>query len=198
MQWFNPTDKGNSLKEVGGQTKTSLNSCTCLEVARSRKSIPTLCPQKRRNSLGSVNLKVGTWASACSLFIQEARPNHLRLASLPLKSCSYCNLDRRCFKALFGGQTNYFYQPPSETTCKWERPFMDVWSKNPLISNRADGKSRPDYIPLWGSWTSHHPTYPWGLSPLSLLPRNIGQLDKTLRGIVRISSDQSWGNLVHW
>ena len=36
--------------------------------------------------------------------------------SLPLKSCSYCSPDRRCFKTLFWGQTNYFYQPPSETT----------------------------------------------------------------------------------
>ena len=46
--------------------------------------------------------------------------------SLPSKSCSYCSPDRRCFKTLFWGQTNYFYQPPSETTPEWERPFMDV------------------------------------------------------------------------
>ena len=32
---------------------------------------------------------------------------------------------------------------------------------------------------------------------LSLLPRNLGPLDKTLRVVVRRSSDQSWGNLVH-
>ena len=37
----------------------------------------------------------------------------------------------------------------SKTTPKWERPYMDVWSKNPQISSSADGKSRPDYIPLW-------------------------------------------------
>ena len=37
-----------------------------------------------------------------------------------------------------------------------------------------------------------------GLSPLSLLSRNLGPLDKTQRGIVRRSSDQSWKNLVHW
>ena len=36
-----------------------LNSSTCLQVARLRKSIPTLCPRKRRNSLGNVNSKVG-------------------------------------------------------------------------------------------------------------------------------------------
>ena len=67
---------------------------------------------------------------------------------------------------------------------------MYVWSKDPQISSRADGKSRPDYIPLSG--------YPQGLSPLSLLPRNLEPLDKAPKGIVRRSSDQSWGNLVHW
>ena len=35
------------------------------------------------------------------------------------------------------------------------------------------------------------PAYPQGLSPLSLLPRNFGLLDKTLRGLVRRSSNQS-------
>ena len=138
---------GNFSKEGRGYTETSLNSSTCLEVAIHRKSIPTLCPWKRRNSLGSVNSNVGTWVSLCSLLIQEAWPNWLRLASLPLKSCSYCNPGRRCFKTLFWGQTNYFYHPPSETTLKWERPFMDVQSKDPQISSNADGKSRPHYIP---------------------------------------------------
>ena len=42
------------------------------------------------------------------------------------------------------------------------------------------------------------PAYPQGLSPFSLLPRNLGLLDKTPRQVVKRSSDQSWGNLVHW
>ena len=197
MGWFNPTDVGNSSKEGRGYTKTGLNSGTCLEVARPKKSIPTLCPWKRDNSLGSVNSKIGIWAPTSSLFIQEAWPNLPRLFSLPSKSCIYWNPDRRSFKTLLWGQTNYFYQPWSKTTPKWERPFMDVWSKNPQISSRADGKSRPHYIPLWGSWPSHPSAYPQGLSPLSLLPRNLGPLDKTPRGIVGRSSDQSWGNPVH-
>ena len=149
--WFNPIGVGNSSKEGRSYTKTRLNSGTCLEVARSKKSIPTLCPWKRGNSLGSVNSKVGIWAPACSLLIREARPNHPRLACLPSKSCSYWDPDSRCFKTLFWGQTNYFHQPPSETTPKWERTFMDVWSRNPQISSSTDGKSRPHYIPLWGS-----------------------------------------------
>ena len=38
---------------------------------------------------------------------------------------------------------------------------------------------------------------PMGSLPFSLLPRNLGSLDKTPRGIVRRSSDQSWENPVH-
>ena len=117
--------------------------------------------------------------------------------SLPLKSCSFAVLTEDALKSLLG-QTNYFYQPSSETTPEWEQPFIDVWSKEPQISRSADGKSRPDYIPLWGSQLSHPPAYPRGLSPLSFLPRNLGPLDKNMRGIVRRSPDQSWGNMVHW
>ena len=142
---------GNSSKEGRGYTKTSLNSSTCLEVARPIKSIPILCPGKRGNSLGCVNSNVGIWAPAYSLLIQEAWPNHLILASLPLKSSSYCNPDRKCFKTHFLGQTNYFYQSPSEATPKWERPFIDGCSKNPQMSGSSDGKSRPHCISLWGS-----------------------------------------------
>ena len=54
--------------------------------------------------------------------------------SLPSKSCSYWCPDRGFFKTLSWGQTNYFYQPPSETMSEWERPFMGVWSKHPQIS----------------------------------------------------------------
>ena len=128
---------GELLKRKQRYTKTSFNSSTCLEVARPRKSIPILCPWKRGNSLGSVNTNVGIKTPAYSLLIQEAWPNGLRLASLPLKSCSYWSPDRRSFESLFWGQTNYLYQLPSETTPKWVRPFMDAWSKKPQISSSS-------------------------------------------------------------
>ena len=105
--------------------------------------------------------------------------------SLPLKYCNYCSPDRRCFKTLSWRQTNYFYQSPSETTPEWERPIMVVWSKNPKISSSVDGKFRHGCIPLWGSLSNHPPDYTQGLSPLSLLPRNLGPLDKSPRGVVR-------------
>ena len=54
---------GNSTKVGRGYTKTDLNSSTRLEVARPRKSMPTICPQKGRNSLGRVKSKIGTFNS---------------------------------------------------------------------------------------------------------------------------------------
>ena len=53
------------------------------------------------------------------LVVPECPPPLLgRDLSPPLKSCSYCSPDRRCLKTLFWGQTNYFYQSPSETNPK--------------------------------------------------------------------------------
>ena len=87
-------------------------------------------------------------------------------------------------KLSFEGKTNYFYQLPSETTPEWERTFMDVWSKilryqvvlmeNPELTISPSEVLNP---------TTLLPT-PEG-SPLLLLPRNLGPMDKTLRGIVR-------------
>ena len=76
-------------------------------------------------------------------------PSLGRDLSLPSKSCRYCSPLKRCFKTLLWEQTNDFYQPPSEITPELERPFMAVWPKNPQISNSTEGKSRPDYNPLW-------------------------------------------------
>ena len=189
---------GTPQKKAEATLKQALTRAPALRLPDPEKSIPTLCPWKRGNSFGSVNSKVGIWAPACSLLIQKAQSNYPRLASLPSKSKSYCNHDRRCFKTLLWRQTNYFYQPPSKATLKWEKPFMDVWSKNPQISSSADEKSRLTISPCEVLNSATLLPTPWGLSPLSLLSRNLGPLDKTMRGIVRRFSNQSWGNLVHW
>ena len=149
-RWFNPTDVGNSSKAGRGYTKTGLNSGTCFEVARPEKAFQVYVHEREGIALGVLTQRLGSEPQPVAYLSKKLDPTTWGWPP-PSKSCSYCNHDRRCFKTLLWGQTNYFYQPPSKTTPKWERPFMDVWSKNPQISSNADGKSRPHYIPLWGS-----------------------------------------------
>ena len=115
---------GNSSKE--GYTKTSLNSSTRLEVARPRKSFQLYVHKKERIAFGSVNSKAGTWAPACSLLIQEAWSNCLRLASLPSKSCSLCGPDRRYFTALFWQQTIFISHQGKQLLNGWGHLWMSV------------------------------------------------------------------------
>ena len=122
---------------------------------------------------GNTITKRFTWALCCwdgqifshqFLVVPDCPPPLLgRNLSLPSKPCSYCNLDRRCFKILFWGQSNYFYQPPNETTTKWKNPFM-AWSKNPQISSTADGNPGLTISPCES------------LNPATLLPTTEGSL----------------------
>ena len=143
-----------------------------------RKSIPTFCPWKRGTSLGSVNLKVGIWAPACNLLIQETHPRPTPLLS---KSCSYCNHYRRCFKTLLWGQTIFTNHQVKQLLNQRDHLWMSdqrilryqiVLMENPGLTISPCGILNPATL---------LPT-PEGSLPLSFLSRNLGPL----------------GNLVHW
>ena len=67
---------------------------------------------------------------------------------------------------------------------------MDVSSKDPQVSSSVDGKFKPDYTPSEVLNPDALLPTPKGSLP-SLLPRNLGPLDKNPGGLVRKSSDQS-------
>ena len=130
------------------------------------------------------------WAPARSLLIQEAWPNSPRLASLPSKSCSYCNPDRKCFKTLFWGQTIF----TSHQVKQLLNGRGHLWMSDQIILRYQVVLMENPGLTI----SLCEVLNPATLYLLSLLPGNLGPLDKTLRGIVGRSSDQSWGNLVHW
>ena len=116
--------------------------------------------------------------------------------SLPLKFFRYCSPDRRCFKTLFWGQTiftsHHVKQLLNGRGHLWMSDqrilrYQVVLMENPGLTISPCEVLNPAAL---------LPT-PKGSLP-SLLPRNLGPLDKTPRGTVRRSSDQSWGNCVHW
>ena len=106
--------------------------------------------------------------------------------SLPSKSCGYCSPDRRCFKTLSWGQTIF-------TSHQVKQPLNGrghLWmSDQRILRYQVVLMENPGLYPRVRFFPS---------CPPSLLPRNFGLLDKTPRGIVKRSSDQSWGSLVHW
>ena len=115
---------------------------------------------------------------------------------LPLKSCSYFSPDRRCFKTFSWGQAIF----PSQKVKQLLNGRGHLWMSDQrvlryqvvLMENLGLTISTCELL----NPATLLPT-PEG-SFLSLLPRNFGPLDKTPWGIVRRSSDQSWGNMVHW
>ena len=116
---------------------------------------------------------------------------------LPSKSCIYCSPDRRCFKTLSWWQTIFTSHQMKQLLNGKDHLWM---SDQRILRYQVVLVENPGLtIPLCKvlNPATLLPTPRW-LSPFSLLPRNFEPLNKTPRGTVRISSDQSWGNLVHW
>ena len=103
---------------------------------------------------------------------------------LPLKSCSYCRPDRRCFKTLFWRQTIF----TSHQVKQLLNGRGHLWMSDQRILRYQVVLMENPGLTIFPSDPS---AYHQGLSPLSLLPRNLGPLDKTPRGIVRRTPDQS-------
>ena len=59
MGWLNPSDVRKSSKEGRDYTKTNLNSSTCLEVARHRKTFQLYVHVKEGIALGVLTQKLG-------------------------------------------------------------------------------------------------------------------------------------------
>ena len=109
---------GTPQKKVEATLKQNLTQAPALSLPDPEKAFQLYVHEKKGIDLGVLTQRLGPEPQACSLLIQEVQPNRPRLASLLSTSCSYYNPDRRCYKTLFWGQTNYVYQPPSETIPK--------------------------------------------------------------------------------
>ena len=116
---------GTPQKKAEATLKQALTQAPALRLPDPEKAFQLYVHEREGIALGVLTQRLGSEPQSAS-YLSKSRSNRLRLAPLPSKSCSYCNHDRRCFKTLLWGQTNYFYQPPSKTTPKWERPFMDI------------------------------------------------------------------------
>ena len=113
---------GTPQKKAEATLKEALTQAPALRLPDPEKAFQLYVHEREGIALGVLTQRLGSEPQPVAYLSKRLQ----RLTPLPLKSCSYCNHDRRGFKTLLWRQTNYFYQPPSKTTPKWERPFMDV------------------------------------------------------------------------
>ena len=117
---------GTPQKKAEATLKQALTQAPALRLPDPEKAFQLYVHEREGIALGVLTQRLGSEPQPVAYLSKRLDPTSRGWLPLPSKSCSYCNHDRRCFKTLLWGQTNYFYQPPSKTTPKWERPFMDV------------------------------------------------------------------------
>ena len=79
---------GTPQKKAEATLKQALTQAPALRLPDPEKTFQLYVHKKEGIALGVLTQTLGPYL-AYSLLIQEAQPNHPRLASLPLKSCSY-------------------------------------------------------------------------------------------------------------
>ena len=141
-------------------------------------------------ALGVLTQRLGSEPQPVAYLSKRLHPTARDCPPLPLKSCSYCNHDRRCFKTRLWGQTIFTSHQVKQLLNGRGHLWMSdqrifryqvMLMENPgLTISPCEVLNPATLLPI-----------PRGLSPLSLLSRNLGPLEKTPRGIVRRSSDQS-------
>ena len=85
--------------------KQALTQAPALRLPDPEKAFQLYVHEREGIALGVLTQRFGSETQPVSLLIQKNPSNGPRLAPLPLKSCSYCNHDRRYFKTLLWGQT---------------------------------------------------------------------------------------------
>ena len=117
---------GTPQKKAEATLKQALTQAPALRLPDPEKAFQLYVHEREGIALGMLTQRLRSEPQPVAYLSKRLDPTSRGWPPLPSKSCSYCNRDRRCFKTLLWRQTNYFYQPPSKTTSKWERPFMDV------------------------------------------------------------------------
>ena len=117
---------GTPQKKAEATLKQALTQAPALRLTGPEKAFQLYVHEREGIALGVLTQRLGSEPQPVAYLSKRLDPTAQGWPPLPSKSCSYCNHDRRCFKTPLWGQTNYFYQPLSKTTPKWERPFTDV------------------------------------------------------------------------
>ena len=115
---------GTPQRKAEATLKQALTQAPTLRLPDPEKAFQLYVHEKEGIALGVLIQRLGSEPQPVTYLSKRLDPTVQGWpASQPSKSFSYCTSDRRCSKTLFGGQTNYYYQPPIKTTPRWVRPL---------------------------------------------------------------------------
>ena len=97
--WWTPQKKAEAT------LKQALTQAPALRLPDPEKAFQLYVHEREGIALGVLTQRLGSEPQPMAYLSKRLDPNRPRLAPLPLKSCSYCNHDRRCFKTLLWGHT---------------------------------------------------------------------------------------------
>ena len=92
---------GTLQKKAEGTLKQALTRAPALRLPDSEKAFQLYVHEREEITLGVLTQRLGPESQPVAYLSKTFNP----AASLPLKSCSCCSPDRRCFKTLFCGKT---------------------------------------------------------------------------------------------
>ena len=118
---------GTPQKKAEATLKQALTQAPALRLPDPEKAFQLYVHKKEGIALGVLTQRLGSKPQPVA-YLSKSLDSTAQGWPLCFRNlaATYCHPDRRIFKTLLWGQTNYFYQPPSKTTPKWGRPFMDV------------------------------------------------------------------------
>ena len=95
---------GTPQKEAEATLKQALTQAPALRLPGPEKAFQLYVHERKGIALGVLTQRLGSEPQPVA-YLSKSKIQPPKAGPPPLKSCSYCNHDRRCFKTLLWGQT---------------------------------------------------------------------------------------------
>ena len=115
---------GTPQKEAEATLKQALTQAPALRLPDPEKAFQLYVHEREGIALGVLTQRLGSEPQPVAYLSKKLDPTTRGLLPCFQNLAAIAVLTEDALKLSFGAK--YFYQPPSETTPEWERPFMDV------------------------------------------------------------------------
>ena len=117
---------GTPQKKAEAILKQAFTKSPALMLPDPEKTFQLYVHEKEGIALGVLTQRLGPEPQPVAYLLKRLDPTTQGFTPCLQHFAVIAILIEDALKTLFWNQNNYFYQPPSKTTPKWERPLMTV------------------------------------------------------------------------